>query len=329
MTTRDIGKKAIATLVVPGFVYCIFWILCPNVFNSISTAIMLFEQTIAGILLAWGMNFSMTLGNLDFSAGAEMTLGSLAACMLAQKWGVPGMVAGVLLVAITVGLIKVVFMTFVDVKSMVISIAYTFILGALGYLMVKGKSMVIMPEQTFLGEPPYSVILFALCGCVMYYLQRYSVFGANCRALGGNEELSANAGICKKSIHAIAIMICSLYAAAAALISLSRGAGTTTQTGLTSLSIVFGSMSGVYVAFVLERYINITIGIIVGVYTMNIITIGLIALNIPSSMKDTVNGFFLLTLMLLADYRNRKEAERHREIALVSGPLNEAEEPCP
>lgn len=324
MKIREMKKKVITTFIIPGFVYCVFLLLSPSSFSSLSTVGMLFEQTIAGILLAWGINFSMSLGNLDFSAGAEMTLGSLVACQFAMKWGVPGIVAGVLLVALIVGAIKVFLMLFVNVKSMVIAIAYTFILGAVGYLVVKGKSMVITPEQTFLGEAPYSIMIFLAFGAAMYYLQRFSVFGANCRALSGNEELSANAGISKKKVNAKAIMICSLYTAAAALISLCRGAGATTQTGLTSLTTVFASMSGVYVAFVLEKYINITIGIVVGVYTMNIITIGLIALNLPSSMKDTVNGFFLLSLMLLADYKNKKEAEKRLKKAVVTGSLNEA-----
>ena len=131
---------------------------------------------------------------------------------------------------------------------------------------------------------------------------------------------AGTAGIKKRTVETKAIFICSIYAALSAIVYLSRGAGTAAQTGLSSMSTVFGAMTGVFIAMILTKYIDMTIGIVVGVVSMNIITIGLIALNLPSSMKDSVNGGFLLLLMVINDIIQKREADKlYRAASMARG----------
>lgn len=318
MKAKVIGQKIVATLIIPCAVYLLFLILRPQVFSQTSLIWTLFNQSIANIIMAWGLSFEMTAGNMDMSVGAEMILGSLVGCMFAKTLGVAGIILGALLVALIIGVLKSVLSALINMKTMIISIAYTLILGSVGYLVVKGESVIITSEQTILGKFPYTLIILVVAGVVMYVLDRYSVFGAHCRALGGNENLAVVAGIKKKTVETKAIFICSIYAALSAIIYLSRGAGTAAQTGLSSMSTVFGAMTGVFIAMILVKYINMTVGIVVGVVSMNIITIGLIALNMPSSMKDTVNGGFLLLLMIINDIIQKREADKlYREASMT------------
>ena len=186
MKPKVIGQKIFATLIIPVVVYLLFLILRPQVFGQTSLIWTLFNQSIANIIMAWGLSFEMTAGNMDMSVGAEMILGSLVGCMFAKFLGIPGIILGALLVAFIIGSIKSVLSALINMKTLIISIAYTLILGSLGYQIVKGESVVIPSNYTTLGKFPYTLIILLAAGAVMYILNRYSVFGAHCRALGGN-----------------------------------------------------------------------------------------------------------------------------------------------
>jgi ribose transport system permease protein len=317
-TLKIVWTKFLAIFLLPAVVYLIFLLLAPSAFLIPSLPLTLLNQSINMIVLAWGMSFGMMIGNMDMSSCAEQILGTIVAVLLSRYLGIWGLVLGVVLIAVAIGFIKAVLMAAINMKSMVISIAYTLVLGSIGYLITGGESVTITSDLTILGDYPYSIIIFAASGILIYCLHRYSVFGAQCKALSGNEALALSAGINKKKVEGIAIIICSCYIAISALLAVSRGAGATPSSGLNSLSNVFSAMSGVFVAIALSRYITMPIGIMVGVYSMNIITVGLIACNMNSQLKTTVNGGFLLVLMLLIDFKNKRDSEKMRRRAVES-----------
>lgn len=307
--------KFLAVFLLPSTLYVIFAIVRPNAFLIAELPLTLLNQSLNMIVLAWGMSFGMLIGNMDMSCCAEQILGTLLAVVLSRKFGIWGLVLGVAAVGIGVGLIKAMLMAAISMKSMVISIAYTLVLGSIGYLITGGESVTIESELTVLGSFPWSLVIFLVAGAVIYFLYRFSIFGMHCAALSGNEALALSAGIQKKKVEGMAIIICSCYVAVSALLAVSRGAGATPQSGLYSLTNVFSAMSGVFVAMALSKYISIPIGIFVGIYSMNIITVGLIACNMNSQLKTTVNGFFLLVLMLFIDIKQKLEAEKMRRTA--------------
>lgn len=302
-------KKICIFLLIPGIMYLIFLMFSPSVFGKVNTLTMLIEQSIVTCIIAWGMSFDMTAGNIDFSLGAEVIMGTLIGAMFAKQLGIIGIVAGVLLVAVVCGGAKATVISITKKPSMVISIAFTTIIGSMGAIITFGQSLVITSDQTILGKNPWLFLIFILMGAVMYFLQVYSVFGSHCRALGGNIQLAENAGIKREKILGVSIAIASVYCAVAAILSLSIGAGATASTGLNSINTVFAAMIGVFIAEVLERHINIVFGIFAGVLTMNIIGMGLMVMQIPTNLKDTFTGIFLLVLMGVANYKERKAAE--------------------
>lgn len=308
-------KKIGIFLFIPGIMYLVFVLFSPSVFGKLDTLTMLIEQSMVTCVIAWGMSFDMTAGNIDFSLGAEVIMGTLIGAMFAKQLGIAGIVGGALLTAAVCSLVKIAVISITKKPSMVISIAFTTIIGSMGAIITFGQSMVITSDQTVLGKNPCLTLIFLFMGAVMYFLQRYSVFGAHCRALGGNTQLAENAGIKRVNILGISIAIASVYCAVAAVLSLSIGAGATASTGLNSINTVFAAMIGVFIAEVLEQYINIVFGIFAGVLTMNIIGMGLMVMQIPTNLKDTFTGVFLLVLMGAANYKERRSAETMRRSA--------------
>ena len=318
-TLKTIVSKVLAVGLLPVIVYGFFIIIKPDIFLALDMPVQLFNQCLSTTVLAWGMSFGMLMGNMDMSACAEQVLGTVVAIVVANMVGGPiGLVLGVLAVAIVIGAAKAILMATINIKSMVLSIAYTLVLGGLGYAIVGGESNRITFSSGIFGNRWVTIPVFVAAGIIMYCLHKYSVFGAQCSALSGNEALALSSGIKKEKVESIAIVVCSLYIAISAFIAVVRtGTGSPAQ-GLSSLSNVFGAMSGVFVAMALTRYVPMVVGILVGCYSMNIIIFGMMASNFNAQIRSTVNGSLLLLLLAFTTIKGKMDAEKMRRAAAAS-----------
>lgn len=307
MNTKRFAQGVFAALIIPGAVYLIFALLRPDVFWRADVVYLLFIQSIESIILGWGMSFGMISGNVDMSVAAETILGTIVAAIAAKSFGVPGLVVGALATTMVVGWLKSLVLRVIRTNSLVISIAYCLLLGALGAVVAQNKSLVITSAQTILGKAPWNILIAVGLGALMY---KYSVFGSNCRAVGGDTQLAKNAGIDKYKVYGKGFLVASFYAGFSAIISLSRGAGTAAATGLQSMTPIFSAMIGVFLGLMLTRWVNIVFGVISGILTMNIIGYGLLALSVEPDIKNTITGAFLLTIMTIMAVRERKAMEK-------------------
>lgn len=317
-------KRVFFFLVVPGAVYLFFSILRPQVFLNLDSLYTIALSSCIAIILAWGISFSLTAGIVDFSVASERVLGAVVGVILSRTMGIWGLIIGSLVTAVIFGIIKAALNACIKVSSMVISVAYCYIIGSIGALVQGNNSMILTSDMCVLGKSPAIWIIFAACGVVIYVLQRYSVFGAHCRALGGNGKISAEAGISKGKTEGLAIFVASIFAGISGILATSYGAGTVAQTGLASMAVVFPAIIGFNIGAMLTKYINITFGCISGVLTMNILATGLVSLNIPSQLKDTATGLFLIFLLCLTTIMERRHAEALRRQASNMAEANNA-----
>ncbi len=302
-------------VVIPAAVYAIFCIVRPDAFLTSGAVYSVFLQSCAACVLAWGISFSLTAGITDFSVAAERILGTVLGVILSRSMGIAGLVIGCLAVAIVCGVIKAILNSMIKMSSMVISIAYVYILGAVGSIVQGTNSMILTSDMCVLGKSPAIWIITAVCGLIMFLLNHYSVFGANCRALGGSNKIAREAGVSKGKTEGKAIIFASIFAAISGIMATSYGAGTVAQTGLASMSIIFPAIIGVNIGLLLTKWVDITFGTIAGVVTMNILGTGLTAMGVPAQLKDTFTGAFLLILMCLSSFLSMKRAEKVRRQA--------------
>lgn len=301
-------KKVGVFISIPAVVYMLFVLMRPTVFLSWSILYSCCLQSVASCILAWGMSFSLTAGITDFSLVAQRILGAIVGILLIPKMGIWGIIVGSFAIAIILGLMKAVFNAIVNVGSMVISIAYCYIIGSIGSLIQGTNSMVLTSDLWWPGQAPAIWIIFAACGLIVFFLNRYTVFAANCRALGSNVKLALEAGINKSMTEAKCIMLAAIFSAISGIVATCYGAGTTAQTGLASMGVVFPAIIGFNLGMLLSKHVDMTFGVISGVVTMNILATGLVSLGIPSQLKDTVTGVFLLVLMCADELMRRRQA---------------------
>ena len=79
------------------------------------------------------------------------------------------------------------------------------------------------------------------------------------------------------------------------------------QQSLGSVTVIFKPLISVLLALVLQKICNLSFGIFIAQFTLNIIFIGLIAAGLPDTFQNVVLGIFLLIVMIL--FRNTERIE--------------------
>jgi hypothetical protein len=59
-------------------------------------------------------------------------------------------------------------------------------------------------------------------------------------------------------------------------------------------------MMGIFIAFFLERYCNLSIGLVVGTVSMTMLNSGLVALGLDTTTRNISSGMFLLILLVIS-----------------------------
>ena len=75
---------------------------------------------------------------------------------------------------------------------------------------------------------------------------------------------------------------------------------------------MFKPLISILLALVLQRICNLTIGIFIAQFTLNIIFIGLIAAGLPDTFQNVVLGLFLLIVMILFENSGRIDELREK-----------------
>lgn len=306
---KKVLRKAIA-FIPPVAVYLIFVALRPNTFLNVSTLLMVFVQSLLSAIIAWGISFDLTAGVLDFSVGAEMALAGVIGAFFSKTMGVMGIVLGCFLSAMLTGLFKAIVMDAIKISSMVVSIAFTYIIASLSTVISSKVPLVVSSSDTVLGKTPWLVTIFLIMGVIMYLLNKFSLFGAKTKALGGSETIAVASGVKPRRIRFATVMLASFYMAVAAIIQVSRGAGAAATQGLQSMSSVFTSMMAFFLAKVLGDYVDVTVGIVSGSLCFSILETGLISINMPANYKNCFVGIGLLVILSLFGITEAKQRKK-------------------
>jgi hypothetical protein len=67
-----------------------------------------------------------------------------------------------------------------------------------------------------------------------------------------------------------------------------------------SMLIMMDGFMGMFFAMFLSKYINMSIAVIFGTFSMKMLTNGFVALGLSATMRDIVQGFFLLVLLVIS-----------------------------
>ena len=308
--------NTLKVIMLPVIVYLIFLVICFERFSNWNCIYTIFIQTIIPTITAYAIAYGNICGVFDFTIGSRLVISGVIGGLLAAQYGFAGMILGAIISAIVVGIITGVLNWWLKIPSLVLTMGLAMVFEIIGSKLAGHYGFVqIDNKYAIFGSSPNIVIIFLLSAVLFYFVFNHTVFSFPMRAVGSNEAVAKNSGIKTDLVKCKSFVYGSVFIGIAAILTLSQSGSVGAQTSLGSVTIMFKPLISVLLALVLQRICDLTIGIFIAQFTLNIIFIGLIAVGLPDTFQNVVLGFFLLVVMILFENSGRIEELKEKRAA--------------
>lgn len=281
-------------------------------FTTSQNLLNVLRQVSVTAVIAGGLTLLMTAGGMDFSMGSNAAVTvAVAAQMVSHGWSTATTVVLTLLLATLIGLVNGLVVTFTRVAPFVATLAMAMLLDGVALLVLNGMSISIGEHMSALGNSsilgiPYLLVVAVLVLGLTGLAMRFTTFGRDAFAMGGNEHVARLSGINvsgrKLALYALAGGLGGL----AGLMLLSRLGAAAPNTGglqlqLTAVAaVVIGGTS-------LAGGRGTVVGTVFGVLLLGVVANALNLLQVNSYYQYVVTGGVLLVAAIVNEFQRKSE----------------------
>jgi len=306
--TNDAGQK------VPAFESV-------NKFFNARTLVQIAKDTSFFAIMAVGMTVVIITGGIDLSIGSMYALASVCGALVLSPYGPSGgggaTVLGVvvtLVVGAFLGFLNGAMITAFNVHPFIITLGTMAIYRGIAFVQTSGQSIGGFPEQfrnfvrqEFNGLSLVPLVVMIIVMVVGGIFLAQTAIGRKVYAVGGNEIASRYSGIRVGRVKLLAYTITGLTAGIASVLSLGYyGAGSSGDGQGYELNVIAASVVG---GASLVGGKGTALGAFLGAVILQMISNGLVILNIPQNYSQIVIGMVVIAAVLL-DQLNAALARR-------------------
>jgi len=273
-------------------------------FLTVSNLLNIVQETTPVTVMAIGMVFVLSAGEIDLSIGSVVAIAALLAAvvMRAHNWTL-GVAAGLGAGAV-VGLINGALVAYARLPSFLVTLATMGLLAGVARRMTNLQSVPVI-DTTFtslfgsgsLFGIPSLVLWTALAVSLGHYVYRETPFGARLLATGDNPRAARAAGIKVDRLRLKVLILGSTCAALAGLLYLGRIQSARYTLGETDLLTVIAA--AVVGGTRLDGGTGTVLGALIGSLLMGMLNNGLILMGLAVSEQMVVRGFIILVAIVL------------------------------
>ncbi len=286
-------------------------------FLSLDTLVSLFDHVAINGIMAAGMTILLISGSFDLSVGSVMAFTGIV-IVLTQRFGIAASVALGLAAGTAVGALNGLLAVKGRINAFIVTLGSMIIFRGLGLALtnshpVKGS----IPEFAAFGQAqlldiPLPVFYLALVYVAVWYVLRYTKFGRNDFAIGGNALSARLAGI-RVDLHTFLYFVaCSFAAALAGVVLTSRvNTGSAVFGDQTPMLVIAAAVLGGTSLFGGKGTV---IGTIQGVLILGLIERAMVVFNVDTNYQILLRGLIIIAVVVTDTLTARR-----REGAVATG----------
>jgi ribose/xylose/arabinose/galactoside ABC-type transport system permease subunit len=273
----------------------------------------LVHSAVLGIMVI-GQSFTLITGNFDLSAESTLGLVAVAGAFLLVPAGEPANGSGLELnpvltiflmfgLGLAVGWINGSLITRLKMNNFIVTLSMLIIVRGLAFLITQGKTVTNLPPSVkalghdALGPLPISVVVVLIAFMLAFAVTRYTRFGRDCYAVGGNRDAALASGIDPDRRIRQVYLISGAMAAFAAWVELGRLGVGATRIGE---GMIFEIQAAAVIGGIsLFGGRGTMIGALGGVLLLSSINAGLNLMQVSGFAIDMVRGLVILVAMLI------------------------------
>ena len=267
------------------------------------------RQTAMIAIMAVGMTFVLSAGEIDLSIGSVAGLASVTTALALAKFGLVGGILCGVLTGIVVGMINGLLTTRVGIPSFLVTLAMMGIakgaamwISATAAVPILNKTYYSVFGSGNLGAVPGLLIWALIAAAIGHVALRKTTFGRKVLATGGSETAARFTGIKTHNIKMRVLIISSLTAAFAGMLYAGRLRSGRFQLGEgDELSVIAAAVLGGTSLF---GGFGSVVGSIMGALMIGLINNGLILMGLEFSQQLIARGVIIILAVTVA--RSRK-----------------------
>lgn len=298
--TKDFFVRALKTMIFPAVVCLFFGVATGGRIFTTRSILVILRQSVLPAIIIMAMMPNLSLGLMDFSIGAVVTASAIIAgnLMNVTGTGIPGLIFFSLLSAVLFTSLTGFLNNKLKVPLLVVALGLTLVYEALPSLLFpENNSAVIKVQYATLAQSPYIFIVFGVAFVLYYVLTNKTAYGHNIRALGGNSELAARAGLKVDQIKQLSFTFSGVFAGIAAIVYMSSNGQVNVPAAFGSMGTVMEAFLGLFLGMFLSRFCDGAIGIVIAVVTMTTLSNGMLNMGIDATYRDIVKSVVLFLLL--------------------------------
>mgnify|MGYP002626281043 FL=1 len=290
---------------------------------SVSNIESMFNQGFAIIVAGFGMVFATTMGGTDITHGALLGLAGGFACVAggASAWLafpaalLTGIASGALL-----GVLNARFRANTFMMSLAIMIAFK----AINNTFFAANPAGAPAGLSFINNTIFKIVVLIVLFLIVLYVYNYTPYGVYLKGLGENEVAMKHVGINVAKIKIIAFIISGAMCAFAAVFNAVRIGSVDNKVGVSFEMNVMMAMfiGGIPVNGGMKSQLY---KIIIGAFTIIILTNGLTLAGADSGLTQLIKGIVLLASVAFTLFLNRKISSRNEQAAVNQKTLDDAQ----
>ncbi|MEV6197809.1 ABC transporter permease [Streptomyces sp. NPDC051920] len=288
-------------------------VLRTDAFATDTNVINILRQVSVTAVIAAGLTLLMTAGGMDFSMGSNVSVTTaLGAQLLSHGRSTLFTVVATIALATVIGLVNGLVVTFTNVAPFVVTLATATLLDGVALLVLDSVSVSIGTRMSALGNDkilgiPYLLVLAVLVLVATALVMRFTVFGRDAYAIGGNEHVARLSGINVTARKLALYALTGALSGLAGLMLLSRLGSSSPGTGgltlqLTAVAaVVIGGTS-------LAGGHGTIVGTALGVVLLGVVANALNLLQVSSNYQPVSVGGVLLVAAVANEFHKARSA---------------------
>jgi len=267
------------------------------------------RQTAMIAIMAVGMTFVLSAGEIDLSIGSVAGLASVTTALTLAKFGLIGGVCCGIITGMVIGMVNGLLTTRVGIPSFLVTLAMMGIAKGTG-MWISATAAVPILDKTYYSVfgsgnfgPVPGLLIWALIAAIIGHIAlRKTTFGRKVLATGGSETAARFTGIKTHNIKMQVLVISSITAALAGMLYAGRLRSGRFQLGEgDELSVIAAAVLGGTSLF---GGFGSVVGSIMGALMIGLINNGLILMGLEFSQQLIARGIIIILAVTVA--RSRK-----------------------
>ncbi|MEY2248233.1 ABC transporter permease [Streptomyces sp. SAS_267] len=288
-------------------------VLRTDAFATDTNVINILRQVSVTAVIAAGLTLLMTAGGMDFSMGSNVSVTTaLGAQLLSHGHSTVVTVAATIVLATAIGLVNGLVVTFTNVAPFVVTLATATLLDGVALLVLDSVSVSIGTRMFSLGNDkilgiPYLLVLAVLVLVATALVMRFTVFGRDAYAIGGNEHVARLSGINVTARKLTLYALTGALSGLAGLMLLSRLGSSSPGTGGLSLQLTAVAAVVIGGTSLAGGHGTVT-GTALGVVLLGVVANALNLLQVSSNYQPVSVGGVLLVAAVANEFHKARSA---------------------